>query len=77
MTKLSVSLSGHLTSVSLESEFADILKKIAAADKTSVAAIINSIDAARAPGSNLSSAIRVWVLRRLARSAAPQTFLLP
>ena len=69
MKKMSISLSGHLTSISLESEFIDILKEIALADKTSVAAIINSIDKSRATDSNLSSEIRVWIIRRLMRTA--------
>jgi predicted DNA-binding ribbon-helix-helix protein len=69
MNKISVSLSGHQTSVSLEKEFADALRRIARADNTSAAAIINSIDADRAPDSNLSSEIRIWILRRLMKTA--------
>lgn len=69
MKKISVSLSGHHTSITLESEFIDVLKKIAAQDHTSVAAIINEIDAERSPDSNLSSQIRVWILRRLLKTA--------
>lgn len=62
MKKISVSLSGHQTSISLESEFADALRKIAATRGSSVAAIINHIDTTRGTR-NLSSAIRVWVLQ--------------
>lgn len=69
MRKISVSLQGHQTSISLEKEFVDILKKMAETDKTSVAAIINSIDAKRSADSNLSSEIRVWILRRLLKTA--------
>lgn len=69
MHKISVSLSGHQTSISLEKEFADTLKKIAETDKTSVAAIVNSIDTARGPQSNLSSEIRIYILRRLLKTA--------
>jgi predicted DNA-binding ribbon-helix-helix protein len=69
MNKISVSLSGHQTSVSLEKEFSDALRRIARADNTSAAAIVNSIDANRAPGSNLSSEIRIWILRRLLKTA--------
>lgn len=65
MKKLSVSLSGHQTSISLEPEFIDALRKIADADKTSIAALVRKIDDARAADSNLSSEIRVYVLRRL------------
>ena len=64
MKKISVSLSGHQTSVSLEPEFISALQKIAESDGVPVAQIIGQIDAARAPDSNLSSEIRIWVLRR-------------
>jgi predicted DNA-binding ribbon-helix-helix protein len=62
MKKISVSLSGHQTSISLEQEFITALHEIAAARKTSVAKIIGEIDAHRDMRSNLSSAIRVWIL---------------
>ena len=65
MTKLSVSLSGHQTSISLEREFVDELQRIAEDKKKSVASIITEIDDTRAPGTNLSSAIRVWILAQL------------
>lgn len=63
MKKLSVSLSGHQTSISLEEDFINTLNQIAKRDKVSVASIINKIDSTRTPGTNLSSAIRVWILR--------------
>ncbi len=44
MNKISVSLSGHQTSISLEKEFVDILKTIAKQQKISIAAIIKQID---------------------------------
>lgn len=69
MKKISVSLSGHQTSITIEDEFFDVLKKIAEQDKTSVAAIINSIDANRDADSNLSSEIRIWILRRLLKTS--------
>ncbi|MDE5615959.1 MAG: ribbon-helix-helix domain-containing protein [Alphaproteobacteria bacterium] len=62
MKKLSVSLSGHQTSISMEPEFIDALRKIAQAHRRSVAAIIGEIDAGRGER-NLSSAIRVWILQ--------------
>lgn len=65
MTKLSVSLSGHQTSISLEREFVDELQRIAKDKKKSVASIITEIDDTRAPDTNLSSAIRVWILAQL------------
>ena len=65
MKKISVSLSGHQTSITLEPEFIDVLKKIATARGISVASIISEIDSTRAPETNLSSAIRVWVLNQV------------
>ena len=65
MKKISVSLSGHQTSISLENEFFDILQKIATQRKTSVAAIIKSIDESRKPDTNLSSETRIWILKEL------------
>ncbi len=62
MKKISVSLSGHQTSISLESEFIDALKNIAKKQNRSVASIISEIDDARDANTNLCSAIRVWVL---------------
>ena len=63
MKKISVSLSGHQTSISLEQEFISALNEIAKRKKVSVASIINKIDSMRVPETNLSSAIRVWVLK--------------
>lgn len=69
MEKRSVSLSGHRTSVSLEAEFWDALKNLAAQKDQSVASLINEIDRARVadgrPSHNLSSALRVFVLQSL------------
>lgn len=63
MKKISVSLSGHQTSISLEPEFISALQEIANARQTSVAKIIGEIDSARGININLSSAIRVWILK--------------
>ncbi len=67
MRKLSVSLSGHQTSISLEYEFIESLKKIAHDEKKSIASIIEYIDDNRAPGTNLSSAIRIWILNKVSQ----------
>lgn len=64
MKKLSVSLSGHQTSLSLEPEFIVALHEIAHAQNKSIASIIEHIDDTRAPNTNLSSAIRVWILNQ-------------
>ena len=69
MQKISVSLSGHQTSISLEQEFFDVLQNIAHNKKTSVSAIIKSIDEFRKPGSNLSSEIRIWILKQLLKTS--------
>lgn len=61
--KRSVLVAGHRTSVSLEPEFWDALKGIAARQGRSLNQLIAEIDAGR--NGNLSSAIRVFVLRSL------------
>lgn len=65
--KRSVAIRGHRTSLSLEPEFWDELKRIAEARGVSLAALIAEIDTARgeAPAANLSSALRVFVLKAL------------
>lgn len=63
--KRSVVIAGHATSVSLESEFWDALKKIAAKDGLSVAALIRQVDGTLIISNhrNLSSALRVYILK--------------
>ncbi|HNQ92815.1 MAG TPA: ribbon-helix-helix domain-containing protein [Alphaproteobacteria bacterium] len=61
--KRSVNLAGHSTSVSLEQPFWDALAKIAERDGKSLSALILEIDEARS--TNLSSALRLYVLYRL------------
>ena len=61
--KRSVLVAGHATSVSLESEFWDALKDAAARRALSVNGLIAEIDGKRR--GNLSSAIRVFVVRDL------------
>jgi predicted DNA-binding ribbon-helix-helix protein len=62
IVKRSVSIAGHRTSVSLEAPFWEALRRIAYAQGRSVPSLIGEIDAARGT-QNLSSAIRVFVLR--------------
>ena len=69
MHKISVSLSGHQTSISLEKEFFEVLKQMANNKKTSVAAIIQQIDDKRLSDSNLSSEIRIWILKELLKTS--------
>ncbi|KQP96233.1 ribbon-helix-helix domain-containing protein [Methylobacterium sp. Leaf117] len=66
VTKRSVMIAGHRTSVSLEDPFWEALRRIAAARGQSVQALIGTIDASR-DGQNLSSAIRVFVLAEVGR----------
>ena len=69
MHKISVSLSGHQTSISLEPEFFDVLQKIAKQRNVSVTTIIKEIDEQRLPETNLSSEIRIWILKQLLKTA--------
>lgn len=61
--KRSVDIAGHRTSVSIEAPFWEALRDIAAHKKSSVNYLIAVIDGKRE--GNLSSAIRVFVLREL------------
>jgi predicted DNA-binding ribbon-helix-helix protein len=64
IVKRSVSIAGHRTSISLEEPFWEALREIAERESISVQALIGRIDAERGE-QNLSSAIRVFVLRSL------------
>ncbi len=66
--KRSVVIAGHKTSVSLEPEFWDALKEIAAGRRVSVNQIVRDIDTDHE--GNLSSAIRLYVLRHFRTLAA-------
>jgi len=55
--KRSIIVNGHKTSVSLEDEFWNELRDLAAERRVPVTALVNEID--QVPGRNLSSAIRV------------------
>ena len=66
--KRSVSIAGHATSVTLEPEFWETLKKIAAQDGVSLNTIITTIDAEK-DRDNLSSAIRIFILKRLIKAS--------
>lgn len=59
--KHSFSIRGHRTSISLEAEFWEALKEAAAADRTTLAALVADIDQNRGEA-GLSGAVRVWVL---------------
>ena len=63
VAKRSLDVAGHRTSISLEQAFWSGLRDIAAERGLSVAALVAEVDRARGP-SNLSSALRVFVLAR-------------
>jgi predicted DNA-binding ribbon-helix-helix protein len=63
--KYSISLRGHRTSFSIEAEFHEQLKVLAAASGRSLSSLIAEIDDNRPATRNLSSAVRLYVLRAL------------
>lgn len=65
IVKHSVSIRGHRTSFSLERAFHDELSVIAAERGVALAALVGEIDQARPRDTNLSSALRLYVLERL------------
>ena len=62
MLKRSLTIAGHRTSIALEPEFWDGLERLADARGVKLVALIETIDRER-EGPNLSSALRVAVLR--------------
>ena len=67
LVKRSLALSGHRTSVALEPEFWAALAAIAVAREVTLAALVASVDAARAPERPLASALRVLALAEAGR----------
>ena len=63
--KHSVTLRGHRTSVSLEDEFWQVFREIAAEKEMPINALVAEIDAKRGMEMGLASAIRLYVLRTL------------
>ncbi len=61
VTKRSIVVAGHKTSVSLEPAFWNGLKEIASHRKVTLSELVGSIDSERLHG-NLSSALRLFVL---------------
>lgn len=70
VTKRSIVIAGHKTSVSLEDAFWDELKLFAEKERMTLSSVVNDIDTKR-DGGNLSSAIRLFVLER-ARARAKE-----
>ncbi|MCC6779613.1 MAG: ribbon-helix-helix domain-containing protein [Hyphomicrobiales bacterium] len=62
VTKRSIQVGGHKTSISLEDAFWNDLKEIAALRARTLSELVAEIDTERKEGTNLSSAIRTFVL---------------
>ncbi len=60
--KRSIVIDRHKTSISIEDVFWTSLKEIARARGETLSQLVASVDEARGPGANLSSAIRVFIL---------------
>jgi len=69
--KRSLSIAGHRTSISLEDEFWEALKEIAAAEGQPVSALVVEVDSRRGE-LNLSSALRLHALAHYRRLAFRQ-----
>ena len=69
VVKRSIVMAGHKTSVSLEDEFWNALKKIAGDRNVMLSELIGGIDGQRQNG-NLSSALRLFVLEYYRGKAA-------
>ncbi|HET7806670.1 MAG TPA: ribbon-helix-helix domain-containing protein [Pseudolabrys sp.] len=67
VVKRSVVRNGHKSSISLEDEFWDALREIADREQVAISTLVATIDRNRIT-SNLSSAIRVFVLDHFRRS---------
>lgn len=70
VTKRSIVIAGHKTSISLEDAFWEELKRFAERQRMTLSSVVNDIDTRR-DGGNLSSAIRLFVLER-ARARAKE-----
>lgn len=62
LVKRSFTIAGHRTSIALEPEFWTALERLAATQKTSLAALVATLDAERPPGRPLASTLRVHAL---------------
>lgn len=71
LRRRSVTIAGHRTSVSLEDPFWDQLKGIAARRGISIAQLVAEVDKNRQ--TNLSSALRVFVLKELLKQDMLET----
>ena len=74
VTKRSIVLKGHKTSISLEAEFWEGLRTIASRQNIKLTELLEQIDKGR-KGGNLSSAIRVFVFNNL-RADSPRSSMI-
>ncbi|HOO81825.1 MAG TPA: ribbon-helix-helix domain-containing protein [Alphaproteobacteria bacterium] len=72
MKKHSVNILGHQTSITLEDEFWDALKTEASAQDLSLNKLVAEIDEQRGEN-NLSSAIRLYILKMLQQKLTEAT----
>jgi predicted DNA-binding ribbon-helix-helix protein len=72
IVKHSVAIQGHKTSVSLENDFWNALRRIAENECISLSALVARIDTGRRRA-NLSSALRLYVLSEAKRTAEAAT----
>jgi predicted DNA-binding ribbon-helix-helix protein len=64
ITKRSITIAGHATSITLEDEFWKELQKIASEKQIPLASLVHQIDKDRTE-KNLSSVLRIYVLNHL------------
>lgn len=65
LDKHSITISGHSTSITLEPQFWSQLKVMAKTQGKSLNCLVTEIDKAREDHTNLSSAIRLFILQAL------------
>lgn len=70
--KRSFTIAGHATSISLEAAFWEALKRAAHDRRLPVARLVAEIDSQRGD-TNLSSAVRVWILTDLQQRRIPDS----
>lgn len=71
--KRSIAIDGTKTSISIEDAFWRSLKEIANERRLTISALVSAIKATRSQNSNLSSAIRVYILADLCTRLARLT----
>ena len=71
--KHSLTIKGHRTSITLEDPFWDVLKTSAKQQGCSLSQLVEQIDEGRTEDTNLSSALRLFVLRELQKNSQQNT----